>query len=85
MTTEKISTDADLALLKGNVSGPKIKEVAFAESDRSASAVGRSCFWDIPRGSMQFLLAAAKKQSGPLRLQPKASRKRWWKNLPGGT
>jgi serine protease Do len=36
MTIEKISPDADVALLKGNVSGAKMKEVAFAEGDGSA-------------------------------------------------
>jgi hypothetical protein len=85
MTTEKLSPDLDVALLKGNVSGPNIEEVAFAEGDRSAVSGGPVVLLGYPRGSMQFLLAAAKKQSGPLRLQPKASRKRWWKNLPGGT
>ena len=85
MTTEKISPDADVALLKGNVSGPKSKRSLSPKMIARPLAVGRSCSWDIPRGSMQFLLAAAKKQSGPLWLQPKASRKQWWKNLHGGT
>src|ERR1700745_652257 len=40
MTTEKLSPDADVALLKGYVSGPKIKEVAFAEGDGSAASGG---------------------------------------------
>lgn len=36
MSTEKISSDADVALLKGNISDPKIKQIAFAEGHRSA-------------------------------------------------
>jgi len=36
MNTERISSDADVALLKGAVSDPKLKEIAFADSHRSA-------------------------------------------------
>lgn len=36
MNTEKISSDADVALLKGTVSDSKLKEIAFADSHRSA-------------------------------------------------
>jgi DNA-binding response OmpR family regulator len=50
MTTEKISRDADVALLKGNVSGPTIKEVAFAESDRSAVSGGPVVLLGYPTG-----------------------------------
>jgi serine protease Do len=50
MTTEKISPDADVALLKGNVSGPKIKEVAFAEGDRSAVSGGPVVLLGYPTG-----------------------------------
>ena len=50
MTTEKISRDADVALLKGNVSGPKIKEVAFAEGDRSSVSGGPVVLLGYPTG-----------------------------------
>jgi S1-C subfamily serine protease len=50
MTTEKISADADVALLKGNVSGPKIKEVAFAEGDRSSVSGGPVVLLGYPTG-----------------------------------
>jgi S1-C subfamily serine protease len=50
MTTEKLSPDADVALLKGNVSGPKIKEVAFAEGDRSAVSGGPVVLLGYPTG-----------------------------------
>jgi len=50
MTTENISPDADVALLKGNVSGPKIKEVAFAEGDRSAVSGGPVVLLGYPTG-----------------------------------
>jgi S1-C subfamily serine protease len=50
MTTETISPDADVALLKGNVSGPKIKEVVFAESDRSAVSGGPVVLLGYPTG-----------------------------------
>jgi DNA-binding response OmpR family regulator len=36
MSTEKISPDADVALLKGNVSSSKLKEIAFADGHRPA-------------------------------------------------
>jgi DNA-binding response OmpR family regulator len=36
MTTEKISSDADVALLKGSISNSKLKEIAFADGHRSA-------------------------------------------------
>jgi DNA-binding response OmpR family regulator/S1-C subfamily serine protease len=50
MTTEKISPDADVALLKGNVPGPKIKEVAFAEGDRSTVSGGPVVLLGYPTG-----------------------------------
>jgi DNA-binding response OmpR family regulator/S1-C subfamily serine protease len=50
MTTEKIAPDADVALLKGNVSGPKIKEVAFAEDGRSAVSGGPVVLLGYPTG-----------------------------------
>jgi len=50
MTTEKISPDADVALLKGNVSGPKIKEVAFAEGDRPSVSGGPVVLLGYPTG-----------------------------------
>jgi len=49
-TTERISPDADVALLKGNVSGPKMKEVAFAEGDRSAVSGGPVVLLGYPTG-----------------------------------
>jgi serine protease Do len=50
MTTEKLSPDADVALLKGYVSGPKIKEVAFAEGDGSAVSGGPVVLLGYPTG-----------------------------------
>jgi S1-C subfamily serine protease/DNA-binding NarL/FixJ family response regulator len=50
MTPEKISSDADVALLKGNVSGSKIKEVAFAEGDRSSISGGPVVLLGYPTG-----------------------------------
>jgi DNA-binding response OmpR family regulator len=50
MTTEKLSPDADVALLKGNISGPKIKEVAFAEGDGSAVSGGPVVLLGYPTG-----------------------------------
>jgi S1-C subfamily serine protease/CheY-like chemotaxis protein len=50
MTTEKLSPGADVALLKGNVSGPKIKEVAFAEGDGSAVSGGPVVLLGYPTG-----------------------------------
>ena len=50
MTTETISPEADVALLKGNVPGPKIKEVTFAEGDRSAVSGGPVVLLGYPTG-----------------------------------
>jgi S1-C subfamily serine protease len=50
MTTERISPNADVALLKGNVSGPNIKEVAFAEEDGSAVSGGPVVLLGYPTG-----------------------------------
>jgi DNA-binding response OmpR family regulator/S1-C subfamily serine protease len=50
MTTEKISSDADVALLKGSVSEAKVKEIAFAESHRSAVSGGPVVLLGYPTG-----------------------------------
>jgi S1-C subfamily serine protease/DNA-binding NarL/FixJ family response regulator len=50
MTTERISPEADVALLKGNVSGSKIKEIAFAEENRSAVSGGPVVLLGYPTG-----------------------------------
>lgn len=50
VTTESISPDADVALLKGNVSGQKIKEVALAEGDRPAVSGGPVVLLGYPTG-----------------------------------
>lgn len=50
VTTESISADADVALLKGNVSGQKIKEVALAEGDRPAVSGGPVVLLGYPTG-----------------------------------
>jgi len=50
MTTEKLSPDADVALLKGNISEPKIKEVAFAEGGGSAVSGGPVVLLGYPTG-----------------------------------
>jgi DNA-binding response OmpR family regulator/S1-C subfamily serine protease len=50
VTTQKLSPDVDVALLKGNVSGPKIKEIAFAEGDRSAVSGGPVVLLGYPTG-----------------------------------
>lgn len=36
VSTERISSDADVALLKGSISDPKIKEIAFGDGHRAA-------------------------------------------------
>ncbi len=68
VTTERVSSDTDVALLKGNFSESKIKEIVFADGHRSAISGGRSCSLDILLVLMQFSLAPAKKHFGPLRL-----------------
>jgi serine protease Do len=50
VTTEKISSDADVALLKGNVSGSKIKVIAFADGGRSAVSGGSVVLLGYPTG-----------------------------------
>jgi DNA-binding response OmpR family regulator len=50
VTTEKISSDADVALLKGSVSELKIKEVAFADGQRPAVSGGPVVLLGYPTG-----------------------------------
>jgi DNA-binding response OmpR family regulator len=50
MTTERISSDADVALLKGSVSESKIKEIAFADGHRSAVSGGSVVLLGYPTG-----------------------------------
>jgi serine protease Do len=50
ITTEKISSDADVALLKGPILEPKIKETAFADSYRSAVSGGAVVLLGYPTG-----------------------------------
>ena len=50
VTAEKISSDADVALLKGSVSEPRIKEVAFADAHRSALSGGPVVLIGYPTG-----------------------------------
>jgi hypothetical protein len=51
ITTEKISRDADVALLKGAISQLKIKEIAVAEGNRSCYKRRTGCPTWIPNGS----------------------------------
>ncbi|HEX8879173.1 MAG TPA: serine protease, partial [Candidatus Acidoferrum sp.] len=50
LTAEKISSDADVALLKGSISEPKIKKVAFADGHRSTVAGGPVVLLGYPTG-----------------------------------
>ena len=50
LTTEKISSDADVALLKGSVSEPKIKKIAFADGHRSVVSGGPVVLLGYPTG-----------------------------------
>jgi DNA-binding response OmpR family regulator/S1-C subfamily serine protease len=50
VTTEKLSSDADVALLKGSILESKIKEVAFAEGHRSAISGGPVVLLGYPTG-----------------------------------
>ena len=50
VTTEKISSDADVALLKGSLSELKIKEVAFADGQRPAVSGGPVVLLGYPTG-----------------------------------
>ena len=50
MNTEKISSDADVALLKTAISPPKIKQIAFAENRRSAVSGGPVVLLGYPTG-----------------------------------
>jgi serine protease Do len=50
ITTEKISSDADVALLKGPVLEPRIKETAFADGYRSAVSGGAVVLLGYPTG-----------------------------------
>lgn len=50
LSTEKISTDADVAVLKGNVSELDVRSVAFAEGRRSAVSGGAVVLLGYPTG-----------------------------------
>ena len=50
MATERISSDADVALLKGSISESKIKEIAFADGHRSAISGGAVVLLGYPTG-----------------------------------
>jgi len=50
VTVEKISSDADVALLKGPILEPKIKETAFADGHRSAVSGGAVVLLGYPTG-----------------------------------
>jgi DNA-binding response OmpR family regulator len=50
MTAEKISSDADVALLKGSISEPKLKKVVFADGHPSAVSGGPVVLLGYPTG-----------------------------------
>jgi S1-C subfamily serine protease len=50
MTTEKISSDADVALLRGSVSEPKIKKIGFADAHHSVVSGGPVVLLGYPTG-----------------------------------
>ena len=50
VTTERISSDADVALLKGSMSEPKIKKIAFADGPPSAVVGGPVVLLGYPTG-----------------------------------
>jgi len=50
VTTERISSDADVALLKGAISELKIREIAFADGHRSAVSGGPVVLLGYPTG-----------------------------------
>jgi DNA-binding response OmpR family regulator len=50
IATERISSDADVAVLKGNISGLGIKQVAFADGRRSAVSGGAVVLLGYPTG-----------------------------------
>jgi S1-C subfamily serine protease len=50
ITTERVSPDADVALLKGSISELKIKEIAFADGRRSAVSGGPVVLLGYPTG-----------------------------------
>jgi serine protease Do len=68
LTTEKISSGADVALLKGPVFEPKIKETALADGYRSAVSGGAVVLLGYPTG-----LAAILARAGEQTLQSIAS------------
>src|SRR5439155_27227814 len=82
INTEKISSAADVAVVKGNISELGIKQIALADAAMGSSAGGPSCYSDILLRLMQFWLGQAQKRSSPSRPHPKAIRSRRWKNSP---
>jgi serine protease Do len=62
ISTEKISSDADVALLQGPVLGPKFKEAAFADGYRSAVSGGAVVLLGYPTG-LDAILARTDKET----------------------
>jgi len=74
--TEKVSSAADVAIVKGNISGLGIKQVALAAGRRSAISGGPVVLLDILLPSMQFWPGRAQRRSSRSRLRPKVIRSR---------
>ena len=74
VNTEKISSGADVAVVKGNISGLGIKQVALADGRRSAVSGGPVVLLGYPTPLMQFWLEPVQRHSSPLRMPRKAIR-----------
>ena len=57
--TEKISTDADVALVRGNITGLGLKQIAFAQSARSAVGGSPVVLLGYPTGINAILARTA--------------------------
>jgi S1-C subfamily serine protease len=76
LTTEKISSHADVAILRGRISEPKIKKIAFADGDRPAVAGGPVVLLGYPTGIDAILARTNQETLGSIAITTKGDAKK---------
>lgn len=81
LTREKISSDADVAVLKGSISEPKIKKIAFADDQRSAVVGGPVVVLGYPTGLDAILARTGEETQRSIAINTKGDPKEVVKEL----
>jgi hypothetical protein len=84
-TTERVSSDTDVALLKGNFSESKIKEIVFADGHRSAISGGPVVLLGYPTGLDAILARTGEETLRSIAIVTKGDPKQVVEELPAGT